>query len=146
MPVLKVWQRFEIVDLLGVKHVGGSSVTPQTVSVVGTIKDEVKVVGAAVTWDFWVTGTEEPLTDFDFLFIESDLDGVMVELTTDKGAEVGKVVSTVELKAGKPLMLNSDGSWANYTVDFAAGTLDVIDQIRIHNPAGNANVRAVLVT
>ena len=68
------------------------------------------------------------------------------ELTIDKGAEVGTVVSTVELKAKKALILNSDGAWANYTVDFAAGTLDVIDQIRIHNPSGSANVRAVLVT
>jgi len=146
MAVLKVWQRFEIIDLLGRKHEGGSSVEPETVIVDGTVKDEVKTIGAAATWDFWVTGAEEPLTDFDLLFIESDLDGVMVELTTDKGAEVGTVVSTVELKAGKPLILNSDGSWANYTVDFAAGTLDVIDQIRIHNPAGSANVHAVLVT
>jgi len=149
MAVLKIWQRFEIIDLLGVEHKGGSSVTPQTVSVTGTVKDETKAIGTTTTWDFWLTGAEEPLADFELLWIETDLDGVLVELTTDQNAGVGKVVYTIEIYKGFPFKLvGGDGSHANYTADFATGTLDVIDQIRIRNPdaSNTANVRAVLVT
>lgn len=148
MAVLKVWQRFEIIDVTGAKHVGGSSVTPETKTVDGIVKDETKQIAITSTWDFWKTGAEEPLTDFDLLYIVSDLDGVLVELTTDTGADVGKVVYTIELKKNDPLIINEDGSHANYTADFATGTLDMIDEIRIRNPDGAtaANVRAVLVT
>lgn len=148
MPVLKVWQRFEIIDILGEKHQAGKSVEPKTLIVTGTVKDELKAIGTTTTWDFWLTGSEEPLTDWELLYVETDLDGVLVELTTDQDGGVGKVVYTLEVKKDFPLLIVNDGSHANYTADFATGTLDVIDQIRIRNPSGatTANVRAVLVT
>ncbi len=64
----------------------------------------------------------------------------MVELITDQGADVGTVVSTVQVAGtgttgsyGAGFSLASDTSYANYTTNFAAGTLDVIDKILVKN-------------
>ena len=73
------------------------------------------------------------LADFDFLLIVTDDADVMVELVTDQNAGVGRVVSTLQLYPGLPLILGGDNSYANYAINFAAGTLDVIDLIRAKN-------------
>ncbi len=82
---------------------------------------------------------DEDLADFDFLWIESDLD-VMLEFVVDDDADVGEVASTFPLEGsgtansyGVPFILGRDDAYANYTVAFAAGTLDVIETIRARN-------------
>lgn len=144
---LRFWRGFHV-EVDGVARRGGDIAQPVSITIAGAVKDDVKVIGTTTTWDAWASGAEEPLSDFDFLWIESELDGVQVELTIDKGAEVGREVLTITLKKDVPLVLADDAGFANYTVDFAGGTLDVIDQIRIRNPDGTntANVRLFMAT
>lgn len=136
------------VEIEGEKHRIGSLSEARTLSVTGAALDLRKIIGTSTTWDVWESGADEPMTDFDVLCIESELSGVIVELTADKGGEVGTRVFTVELTADCPFFLFSDGSWANYTADFAAGTLDVIDRIRIRNvnASSTASVRVLMLT
>lgn len=86
--------------------------------------------------------------DFDFLALLSDTDDVVVELTTDVNAGVGKELATLELRANIPFLLGSDDSYANYTENFAGGTLDVIDRIRAKSLHATqvATVRIVAAT
>lgn len=86
--------------------------------------------------------------NFDFLAILSDTDDVVLELTTDRDAGVGKELYTVELRANIPFLLGSDDSYANYTENFAGGTLDVIDRILAKNLHATqvATVRIVAAT
>ena len=54
---------------------------------------------------------------------------------------MGDELYTLELSAGVPLVLGDDVSYANYTVNFGAGTLDVIQRVRVRNlGATTANV------
>lgn len=81
----------------------------------------------------------EDLSAFQLLWIASDFD-LMLELSTDTNATYGERDATVELVGsgtaltyGTPFILAGDASYANYTVNFAAGTVDVIDRIRARN-------------
>lgn len=103
-------------------------------------------LATSTTWDAWESGSETAITDFDFCWVLSD-QAVLVEFTADKGGENGTVVSTHEAQAGVPLMLTSDDCMANHTADFATGTADVIDRIRIRNVSGStATIQFLIVT
>lgn len=93
-------------------------------------------------WD----ATTSPCADFDFLWIETDVE-VIIELITDQNAGVGKEVYTTTLYPGVPFVLANDQSYANYTTNFAGGTLDVIDKILCRNlEEDTATVRIVVAT
>lgn len=79
------------------------------------------------------------ISDFDFLLIASDYD-VMIEFVTDDGDHVGERSYTIEVagsgtagEMGIPSILTSNSSYANYTVGFAGGTLDVIEKVTAKN-------------
>lgn len=129
----------------------GSKSNPKEITVSAPGIDVTKLVAAAETWDVWgfTGGNEQPISDFDLLVIESDYAGVQVELTCDANNGVGREEFVITLVAGLPLVIADDGSIANYTTDFAAGTADVIDRIRVRNPTGagsSANVRVGIFT
>jgi hypothetical protein len=134
---LKLITRFDL-TVNGVDYEGGSVDSAVTISGAGDTLDLRKTIGTTTTWDAWSSGAEEPLTDFDFMWVESELDGVLVEMTTDANAGVGREEFVVELNANIPFILGTDTGQANYTADFAAATADVIDQIRIRNPDGSS--------
>jgi hypothetical protein len=93
-------------------------------------------------WD----ATASPCTDFDFLWIESDVE-VLLELITDQNNGTGKQSYTATVTPGVPFILASDQSYANYTTNFAAGTLDVIDKILCRNlEEDTATVRIFVAT
>ena len=146
MATLYLTQYFEVV-VDGVKVAGGSRSTPEEITVTGAVKDATKVLATLTAWDFWITGADEPLTDFDFFYISSDVD-VYVELVCDTGNNVGREDFAIEIRAGVPFILTKDEALALHTVDFAGTeTEDVIDAIRVRNVSGgNATVRCVLVT
>jgi hypothetical protein len=103
-------------------------------------------LATSTTWDAWESGAETAITDFDFLWVLSD-QNVLVEMTADKAADVGTVVFAQEAQANVPLMLTSDDCMANHTADFATGTADVIDRIRIRNVSGStATIQFLIVT
>lgn len=125
---------------------GGSHSAASQVTVDGKRAELVKSLATATTWDVWEAGSEEPLSDFDYLFVEAD-QNVLLELTCDKGNEVGTVVFAKEIPASKPFDLITDDAMAAHTADFGAGTEDVIDRLRIRNVSGStATVRVLLVT
>lgn len=125
---------------------GGDRMNPVAIEIDGVYADLRKSLATSTTWDAWASDAEEPVTDFDFLWIESDQD-VLVELTCDQNNGVGREEMVIEVIADKPWYLCSDDSHALYTADFAAGTADVIDRIRVRNVSGStANVRVFLAT
>lgn len=91
----------------------------------------------------WSAALDLP-SSFKLLVLESDQE-VVVEFVTDDGNDVGEEVYTVTLSAGIPLILGGDGSYANYTVNFAGGTLDVIEAIRAKNLGATDAVVRLLI-
>ena len=137
MPeTLKITARYEVlVD--GVLYALGPT-APASLSVAG--QNFCQRVTVAQNTTVNLLDVTQDLADFDFLFVVSDQD-VMLELVTDDDDGVGEEAYTVELKAGIPFLLASDTSYANYTVNFGGGTLDVITTVRARNlGATTANV------
>jgi len=139
--------QYYIVDIDGKAYRGGSISSPVTVSAAGQKLDNVYSVATNTVQKIFDVD-EGPLSDFDFLWIETDFD-VMLELVTDDDADVGEEIYTVPLKGsqtansyGAPLVLIGDDSYAGYTVNFAAGTLDVIETLRVKN-LDNTNTASV---
>lgn len=125
--------------------VRGSRSAPIAISVDGVTQEFHKQVLTTAIWNVWQAGGDV-IPDFDYLWIETDQD-VELELTCDFSGNVGTVVFAFSVKSGRPFDLLSDDAWANYTANFASGTLDVIDRIRIKNTSGStANIRVLLVT
>ncbi len=143
MATLKFYSYFEV-TINGRQMHGGSLSTPASI----TVGDDYEVlrqeIATTTTWDVWAAGSER-LGSFSFAWIVSDRD-VYLELTVDKDGDNGVEVLAFTIEAGVPFALANDTGLANYTVDFAALTADVIDQIRIHNPdATNAAKVEVLL-
>ena len=120
----------------GERYEAGSLTTPvgKTVTLAYEIMKSVAPTTTVELFD-----ASKDLSAFQLLWIASDYD-VMLELSTDINATYGERDATVELVGsgtagtyGTPFILTSDASYANYTVNFAAGTLDVIDRIRARN-------------
>ena len=87
-------------------------------------------------WDPTVEATEAT-TDFDFLVAFSD--GIVdMEFTTNE-ADANENLSTRRLVADVPYMLGADDAYAGATPGFA-GTLDVIDKIRLDEPSSAARI------
>jgi hypothetical protein len=111
---------------------------PNYLTVDGQQEKKIVSLGTETTLKLWDVD-DSALTAFKFLWIQTDYD-IMLELVTDDDADVGEEVYTVELQGsgranvyGMPFILNSDASYANYTVAFGGGTLDVIETIRGRN-------------
>lgn len=147
MATLRLYQRFEA-NIDGSPVSGGDRHIPHEITTVGDgFVDSRKVIAEGSSWAAWTAASGDALTSFKFLWIESDLDGVQLELTCDANAGIGRVQMVVYLNADKPFVLCSNASIANYTANFGGGTVDVIDTIRVKNPTGtlaSANVRVFL--
>lgn len=142
---LILFQKF-LVSIDETLHQGGDRLNPTQIALDGHFLDLRKSVADDETWDVWAAITEDPLTEFDFLWIESDYD-VFVELTVDRNNSVGTEELAFEIKADVPFVLGSNVGRANHTTDFGTGTDDVIDRIRIRNESGStAAVRVFMAT
>jgi hypothetical protein len=83
-------------------------------------------------WD--AAGTGEEIGSFQFLALWSDV-SVDVELTTGEG-EGAEELHTFRLAANVPYCLGADDSYRNHSAsDAYAGSLDVIDKIRVKEPS-----------
>ena len=95
-----------------------------------------------VVWNPTVTG--DSISDFKFLALVSDGD-LDVEFTANEG-DANEEIGTVRLTDGLPYMLGADDSYYNHSAsDAFAGTLDVIDKIRIDEPASAARVLTFII-
>ena len=144
MATLSLWARAEI-RLDGEDITFGSMVRPVTRTLTQCAR-RVITVAASTTVEIFDASTDA-VTDFDFLWLASDYD-LRVEFTTDLAADVGTVISTMTLrgtassnKYGFPLILGDDASFANHTANFATGTIDVIDRIRVKNESSTQAVQ-----
>lgn len=114
--------------------------SPDPVSITVAGQSFIQRVSVAQNTTVTLLDTTTDLSDFDFAMILSDQD-VILELVTDDDASVGEEPYTIGLKANVPFVLARDDSYANYTVNFGGGTLDVINTIRVRNlGATTANV------
>jgi len=146
MATLNVYQAFDV-TVNGMTVDRGSRSAPTAITVLGQKKEWNRSLATATTALVWDgTDANEPLADFDFLYIKADQD-LLVEFTCDVGADIGVVVFARKVLANEPVMILHDDAMANYTAAFATGTADVIDRIRVRNVSGStAVVDVVLVT
>lgn len=146
MATLRHYSYTEVV-LDGTKHSIGSLTDPVEISVSGELLYDRTFSVATTAKQLIFSVSNVDLADFDFLVVLSDKDDVVLELVTDDGNEVGERVGTYELRANVPFVLGSDDSYANHTVDFAAGTLDSVETLRVkNNNSATARIRVMAVT
>lgn len=112
----------EVVAALG-DPIGGPAVT-------GSVYQTRVVVAAGATTTLFTT---DNLADFNLMVITSTASNVFAELTTDVSGGVGTELATIELSSKVPYILASNRSYANYTANFAGGSVDAIERVRVKN-------------
>lgn len=92
-------------------------------------------------WD-----SSRTVTDFDFFWLTSD-QALKVELTVDRGGEVGLEEIVIVLPASTPLLLPTNAALANYSGTLSGGSADVVDEIVLRNESGTtANITWAIFT
>lgn len=91
-----------------------------------------------------------PFSDFELIAITSDQD-LEIELVVDDDGTVGKVVNNFSIKQNIPFILSSNVARAIaggvLGENFADGTADTIDEIRLkNNQATDATVEVLIAT
>lgn len=141
---VRLWSRLEVV-VNGQVIAAGRRLTdaPHKISLASGIVHE-QTVSIAAGSSAKLFDVDDDIADFDLLWIESD-QTVVLQLVTDDDADVGEELGTVTLTGsgtagtyGPPFFLVGDDSYANFTVDFAGGTLDVIERINAKNNGSSA--------
>lgn len=143
MATLRVWKAFELLG--GVKPAsGGSLAKPIELEVTGTVDHDVIQLATATSLTIW--NSAEAITNFDYFYIKSDQD-LKLELTVDRGGEVGSEELVLLLESNTPFDLIYDDALANYSGTLSGGTADVIDEIVIRNESGTtANIERCIIT
>lgn len=77
--------------------------------------------------------TADNLADFNLMVITSTTSNVFAEFTTDVSGGVGTELATIELSSKIPYILASNRSYANYSANFAGGSVDAIERVRVKN-------------
>lgn len=125
--LLRAWSAFSVEG----GPSGGSLTVPVEIEVAGTVLDLRGELAAEATKSLWAASDASP-ADFDYLWFEADQD-CQLEITVDTNNGVGDEILCIKVFANQPFQLIQDSAYANYTANFAAGTLDVIDRIRVKN-------------
>ena len=152
MATISVYQYFTVdVDERTVS--GGSLSVARTVAITDNeIYDQTFKIAASGIVKIWDKAENEALGNFDFLWVESDLD-VMLQFTTDAGTS--DAYDMKELKGSGPagvmgpaLVLGSDDTQVLGVIDTFAGAADTIDEIWCKNESASdtARLRIVLAT
>lgn len=147
MGLLKLFQH-AVGEIDGVPIELGSLLIPTTRTITSLHK---QVVAVAVSTAVELFDVADDLSDFDFLWIQTDFD-VMLELVTDAAAAIGRQSFTLGLKGsgiagkyGAAFVLDRDDSYANYTISFGGGTLDTIDRLTVKNLSASQEARVLIV-
>lgn len=144
MAIVKLWMAFECEMDDGMIVRGGSLAEPVQLTIGGASK-HIQSFAVAAAGTSEIFDTADDISDFEFLWVVSDVDDVILELVTDSNAGVGRMFSTVELKANVPFVLASDDSCANLTYDIASGSLDVIDRLFVKNNQSTATANITVI-
>jgi hypothetical protein len=150
MASVQVFQYF-VIDT-GVHTVqGGSLSEARSIDLVDAeVTDQVFKVGPAAGVKIWDAAENEAMSDFDFLWLESDRD-VLIQVTTDAGVTDSYDVKTLKGsgtsgKMGPALVLGSDGTLlGDGTIDTFDGTAGTIDEIWAYNEDATETARVRLV-
>jgi hypothetical protein len=150
MATIYVYQYFTVtVDDRPVQ--GGALNTPKGIAIGDDeVYDQTFKLAAQTAMKIWDKTENEAMGDFDFLWLESDLD-VLVQFTTDAGTDDEYFV--MELKGsgtagimGPALVLGSDlAHQFDGTVDAFDGTEDTIDEIWVYSEHATNTPRVRLV-
>lgn len=146
MSTVQLYTHFEVVDAGGTVQRGGSRYNPKTITAAtGDTFDKTITLSAATATKIY-DSTVDDLADFDFLWIMSDTDDVMVQFTTDPGGTdekywVKHLEADVPLIGGNDDVLDDSGS-----IDAFDGVADVISEIWLYETAGGAVVRMFAIT
>jgi hypothetical protein len=153
MAVVQLYQYF-VIDV-GENPIQGGSLSRAKSIALGDdeVSDQTFKVGPETAVKIWDKTENEAMGDFDFLWLESDLD-VWVQFTTDAGTSDAYDVK--ELKGsgtagqmGPGVAYGSDGTQLlDGTIDTFDGTEDTVDEIWVYNPDSTetARVRRVVAT
>lgn len=156
MSTPKVYVRTSVDGIIDGERFGfGSNIEPVSIDIAGAeLTNDAIIIAANTVVKVW-DKDESGVGDFDFMLLAADRT-LYVELTVDIGGEVGTALFTLPLlgtgvdgKYGLPLMLGADDAYASdYTASFAAGTLDLIERIRVKNldTTNAAKLRRILAT
>jgi hypothetical protein len=153
MATIQLYQYFTVdIDDRPVK--GGSLTEPKSITLTDNeIADQTFKVAPATAVKIWDKTENESMGNFDFLWLETDLD-VLVQFTTDAGTSDAYDVK--ELKGsgtagtmGPAMVLGSDDTQIlDGSIDVFDGTADTIDEIWVYNEddTDTARVRLVVAT
>ena len=134
----------EVTDALGNKHSIGSLSSPVETSVDGVVERRTVTLATATSLLIW--NSAEAITNFDKLYLLSDT-ALKIELTVDRGGEVGSEELVLVWPANDIFKLGTDDALALYTGTLSGGTQDVIDEIYVRNESGAAaTIEYMLVT
>ncbi len=133
---------------------GGSLSKARSISISDDeVIDQTHKIAAETTVKVWDKSEMETLGDFNFLWMESDLD-VLVQFTTDAGTDDEYFIMELDGSGtsgtmGPALVLGSDlAHQFDGAVDTFDGTEDTIDEIWVYNEddSDTARVRIVVAT
>ena len=150
MATISVYQYFTV-EIDGRNVSGGSRAVAKQVSLGDNeLFDQTFKVAASSAVKVWDKTENEALGNFDFLWMESDLN-LLVQFTTDAGTTDAYDVK--ELKGsgtagimGPALVLGSDDTQLlDGTIDTFDGTADTIDEIWVYNESATATARCRVV-
>lgn len=139
MAEIRIIHRVEVDDGTRVYSLG--DLTPVSVSITGLPFCQGYSIATATTTK--VFDIDEDLASFKCLWILSTQD-VFMELVVDDDNDVGEVSSAHKLRANVIHTVGHDDAKANYTVNFAAGSDDNIETVRIRNESGSTATVVVL--
>lgn len=144
MATLRRWVYWELVG--GVKPASGGSLANPVETTVDGLIDGPDAIQLATATSLTVWNSAEALTTFDFFYLQSD-QALKIEITCDRGGEVGSEEFVFVHPANTPFILNDDTALANYSGTLSGGTSDVIDEIVIRNESGTtANIVRAVIT
>lgn len=153
MASIQLYQYFSI-DTGESKIQGGSLSKARSINLVDDeVTDQTFKVAPATAVKIWDKTENEAMSNWDFLWLESDLD-VLVQFTTDAaGTDVYDVKelkgSGVSGEMGPAIVLGSDDTLLlDGAIDAFTGTANTIDEIWVYNAddTDTARVRLVVAT
>ena len=134
MPTLRYLDYLEVQDVNGVVHSVGSRSAMIEQTVDGYVEKKTVSLATATSLTLWTSAGA--LTNFDAFWIKST-QALKVELTVDRGGEVGSEEIVFVIPANKPFRLPTDDALANYSGTLSGGTADVVDEVVIRNESGS---------
>ena len=142
---IKIVTTIAITDLRGQKCDLSFTDSISTLTAITHMDFAITADQTRIIWDPTVGATEN-VADFDRMILIAD--GILdIELTIFEG-DANEELNSFRLTKDIPFMLGADDAWSNHSAsDAFAGTLDVIDKIRVDEPESVAkNLKMILAT